>query len=153
LEERAARSGGTEWSLRGSGKAFIDAFDSELVFTAGRPNLMLSGGGAATLVRRAQMSSEELDWYGEFSGRGTWQDCFLSVASDPNDIPWVKAKILRNLREGHAKKQCDALMSVKPRKPWWEYLGLSREDLPLADMEEPAAVLGANCRAALVTSR
>jgi nickel-dependent lactate racemase/phosphoglycerate dehydrogenase-like enzyme/transketolase C-terminal domain/subunit len=107
-------------------------------YTYGRFVMMLSGGDAATLVDKARMSSEELNFVGNFAGRGVWQKSFTSVpsplAADPNAVVTpvqkkaIAAQIAQNLKEGDARHQWDALNTVKPRMPWWEYLGLTKAE-------------------------
>ena len=102
---------------------------------AGRFFMMLSGGDANTLVEKAEMVRDGIGGFvGFFAGRGVWQKSFTGVPSDPSNIEEVKLQIAENLKQGDARSQYNALSQVKPAKPWWWNLGLTRKEI-LAEPE------------------
>jgi tagatose-1,6-bisphosphate aldolase len=70
-------------------------------YTRGRLLMMLSGGDAKTLIRKAQLASEELNFVGNFAGRGIWQKSFTSVASNAQAKEQVKQEITIRLSLEH----------------------------------------------------
>ena len=97
-----------------------------LVDTVG---MMLSGGKPETLIERATVASREFNRKGDIAGRGVWQDSFFKIPQDPGDISGVKEKIAKEIKTGSAKRQYDALSKIKPIKPWWEFLGLTKQEI------------------------